>query len=174
MPVAGCPISFEVPKSYLTGLPYDDLVTSTITLLNSEMVNRQVKLETDLASALPETAGDRVQLQQVLLNLLMNAMDAMAATPDAFRRIKVTTRLAEFGAIEVIIRDRGHGIKADHREQLFKPFYTTRPHGLGLGLTICSTIAQAHGGKLTPANHADRGAVAVFSFPARTALVAAQ
>lgn len=151
----------------------NELVNSTIALLNNEMINRQIKVETDLASGLLQTSGDPVQLQQVLLNLLMNAMDAMAATPEGFRRVKVTTRAVEFGSFEVRIRDRGHGIRADHQEQLFKPFYTTKPQGLGLGLTICSTIAQAHGGKLTLANHPDRGAVAVFSLPA-TLLAAAK
>jgi C4-dicarboxylate-specific signal transduction histidine kinase len=104
----------------------------------------------------------------------MNAMDAMASTTHASRRIKVSTRAAEAGTVEVRIRDRGPGIRSENRDQLFKPFYTSKSHGLGLGLTICSTIVQAHGGKLTLGNHPDRGAVAVFSLPAHELLAPAK
>jgi signal transduction histidine kinase len=152
----------------------NDLLRSTIALLNSELIGRHIEVETDLAGGLPATFGDPVQLQQVLLNLLLNAMDAMTSTPAAFRRIKVSTRAGDDDAVEVRIRDRGHGIKADDTEQLFKPFYTTKHNGLGLGLSICSTIAQAHGGKLRLVNHADLGAVAVFSLPGHGALALAK
>jgi signal transduction histidine kinase len=152
----------------------NELVTSTITLLNSELIGRRIEVETDLAGRLPATFGDPVQLQQVLLNLFMNAMDAMASTAQPQRRIKVSTRALEADAVEVRIRDRGHGIEAQSQAQMFKPFYTSKPHGLGLGLTICSTIAQAHGGKLGLVNHPDRGAVAVLSLPVQEFLAAAK
>lgn len=152
----------------------NELVGSTIALLNSESIHRRIEIATDLSRGLPPIAGDPVQLQQVLLNLFMNAMDAMAATPDAYRRIKVSTAATAADRVEVRIRDRGLGIRPQTQDQLFKPFYTSKPNGLGLGLAICSTIAQAHGGKLTLANHADRGAVAVFSLPAHFQMVAAK
>jgi signal transduction histidine kinase len=150
----------------------NELVTSTIALLNSELIGRRIDVESDLANRLPATFGDPVQLQQVLLNLFMNAMDAMASTAQPQRRIKVSTRAVKADAVEVRIRDRGPGIEAQSQAQLFKPFYTSKSHGLGLGLTICSTIAQAHGGKLSLVNHADRGAVAVLSLPVHEFLVA--
>src|SRR5262249_48640529 len=143
------------------------------TLLHSELIGRNIEMATDLASDLPRSWGDPVQLQQVLLNLFMNAMDAMVLTKDGLRRIKVSTRLAKDGAVEVRIRDRGHGIKPEHHAELFKPFYTSKEHGLGLGLSICSTIVQAHCGVLRLFNHPDRGAVAVLSLPAGEQLVAA-
>jgi len=152
----------------------NELVGSTLLLLNSELIGRRIEVQTDLASGLPAALGDPVQLQQVLLNLFMNAMDAMASTADTQRRVKVSTRTTAAGAIEVRIRDRGPGIKPDSQAQLFKPFYTSKEHGLGLGLTICSTIAQAHGGTLGLANHPDRGAVAVLSLPASKLLLAAK
>jgi signal transduction histidine kinase len=152
----------------------NELVTSTIALLNSEMIGRRIEVETDLAGRLPATFGDPVQLQQVLLNLFMNAMDAMAPTAQPQRRIKVSTRAIEADGVEVRIRDRGPGIAPQSQAQLFKPFYTSKPHGLGLGLTICSTIAQAHGGKLGLVNHPDRGAVAVLSLPVQEFLAAAK
>jgi signal transduction histidine kinase len=152
----------------------NELVMSTMALLNSELIGRRIEVETDLAARLPATFGDPVQLQQVLLNLLMNAMDAMASTAESQRRIKVSTRALEAGAVEVRIRDRGPGIEPQSEAQLFKPFYTSKTHGLGLGLTICSTITQAHGGKLGLVNHPDRGAVAVLLLPAEEVLVVAE
>src|SRR5262249_48959009 len=151
----------------------NELVKSTITLLHSELIGRNIEVATDLARGLPRSWGDPVQLQQVLLNLFMNAMDAMVSTKDALRRIKVSTRLAEAGTVEVRIRDRGHGIKAEEQAKLFKPFYTSKKHGLGLGLSICSTIVQAHDGVLRLFTHPDRGAVAVLSLPTHEQLVAA-
>jgi C4-dicarboxylate-specific signal transduction histidine kinase len=112
------------------------------------------------------------KLQQVLLNLFMNAMDAMASTTQPQWRIKVSTRALEADAVEVRIRDRGPGIEPQSQAQLFKPFYTSRIHGLGLGLTICSTIAQAHCGKRGLVNHPDRGAV--LSLPVQEFLAAAK
>jgi signal transduction histidine kinase len=152
----------------------NDLVISTIALLNSELIGRRIEVETDLTGRLPATFGDPVQLQQVLLNLFMNARDAMASTTQPQRRIKVSTRALETDAVEVRIRDRGPGIEPQSQAQLFKPFYTSKTHGLGLGLTICSTIAQAHGGKLGLVNHPDRGAVAVLSLPVQEFLAAAK
>lgn len=150
------------------------LVTSTVALLNSELIGRRIEVETDLARDLPPISGDSVQLQQVLLNLFMNAMDAMASTPNPRRRIVVSTHVTASRDVEVLVKDHGHGIAANDHARLFKPFYTSKEHGLGLGLTICSTIAQVHGGKLTLANHAAGGAIAAFSLPVHELLVPAK
>ena len=152
----------------------NELIKSTIALLNSELIGRHIQVETDLASGLPAAWGDPVQLQQVLLNLFMNAMDAMLLTAKALRRVTISTRALQSGTLQVSIRDLGSGIAPNSQHQLFKPFYTSKDHGLGLGLTICSTIAQAHDGKLTLTNHEDGGAVAVLSLPAQELLVAAK
>jgi C4-dicarboxylate-specific signal transduction histidine kinase len=150
----------------------NELVNSTITLLRSELSGRSIVVETDLARDLPAMVGDSVQLQQVLLNLVMNAMDAMASTPAARRLVTISTRATPAGSTEVLVKDRGPGIEQGGR--LFEPFYTTKKHGLGLGLTICSTIIQAHGGKITLSNDDAGGAIAGFSLPARELMVAAQ
>jgi PAS domain S-box-containing protein len=143
----------------------NDLIRSTVSLLNSELIGRDINIRLDLESGESLAQGDSVQLQQVLLNLVMNAMDAMASTPLAQRSILISTRKAQTGMVDVLVKDRGHGLRPKENGRVFEPFYTTKDHGLGLGLTLCSTIIQAHQGKLTLANDDDGGAVAVFSLP---------
>src|SRR5262249_14873652 len=117
----------------------NDLVLSTIALLKNELIGRHIETETSLANGLPETCGDPVQLQQVLLNLFMNAMDAMAMTPIGRRYIVVSTRTVQ-GSVELLIRDCGSGLGHEDPAVLFQPFQTSKKNGLGLGLSICSTI----------------------------------
>jgi C4-dicarboxylate-specific signal transduction histidine kinase len=113
-------------------------------------------------------------LQQVLLNLIMNAMDAMALTPDGLRRIQICSRATEAGTIEIYLKDNGPGIAATDRKRVFVPFYTTKDQGLGLGLSICSTIIEKHGGSIDLRNDDSGGAVAEISLPAQTMPLAAQ
>jgi signal transduction histidine kinase len=153
----------------------NELVNQTIALLRSELVGRCIMVKTDLAEDLPALSGDSVQLQQVLLNLFMNAMDAMASTPVALRLVMISTRATQSDTVKVVVKDRGPGIKPSQGGRLFEPFFTTKDHGLGLGLTICSTIVQAHGGKITLSNDdTDGGAIAGFSLPALEMTAATQ
>jgi C4-dicarboxylate-specific signal transduction histidine kinase len=151
----------------------NEKVTSTLELLHSELVNRKIKVETDLKPDLPLTCGDRVQLQQVLLNLMMNAMEAMSSTPASKRLLSIATRTADEGYVEVSIRDHGSGMSSDALKRIFEPFFTTKERGLGLGLPICSTIVAAHRGQLALSNASGGGASAVVSLPIAAQLAVA-
>jgi signal transduction histidine kinase len=107
-----------------------------------------------------------VQLQQVLLNLVMNGCDAMAGGARDNRRLTIRTRRAEDGSVHISVTDCGEGIAPEKLEQVFDPFYTTKSHGMGLGLAVCRTIITAHGGKLWATNNPKRGATFHFTLPA--------
>jgi len=125
---------------------------------------RKVRLTLEPASSLPLMRGDRIQLQQVLLNLLLNAMDAVSdSTPDR-RRVAVLVRLADKRA-EVVVSDTGHGIPEDKLPRVFEPFFTSKQNGMGLGLPISRTIIEAHGGSIQAKNDPDGGAIFCFTLP---------
>lgn len=151
----------------------NELVEATMSLLHSELIARQVGMVMDLGPDLPVVMGDPIQLQQVLLNIVMNAMDAMAPIPAGRRRVEIRTGFDHGGYLGVSIRDSGVGIKSGEK-RLFDPFYTTKEHGLGLGLALCATIVEAHGGTLTLTNHDRGGAVAALSLPVEEYRVAAE
>jgi len=144
----------------------NEVVRSAMRLLRSELINRRMRLGLHLAHNLPPVHGDPVQLQQVFLNLMMNAMDAMNDTPGSQRNISVMTQLIEDRYVGLSVSDRGHGIAPEHATAVLQPFFSTKTHGLGLGLSICSTIVRAHRGELTVINNPDLGATAAVTFPA--------
>jgi PAS domain S-box-containing protein len=150
----------------------NQLVESTLRLLHGEIVRRKTSLDVELAANLPTIFGDPVQLQQVLLNVIMNAMEAMSSKAPSQRAINITTR-ANAKQVEVVIVDSGQGIAAEDQSQLFQPFFTTKEQGLGLGLSLCSTIVKSHGGKLSIENNAGGGATVMIALPTQEALVAA-
>jgi hypothetical protein len=110
--------------------------------------------------------GDRVQLQQVMLNLFLNAVEAMSSVKDGIRELSISTGPSQTGGIVVAVRDSGPGVEPERLDQIFKPFYTTRNSGLGMGLSICRSIIDAHGGRLWTEANQPRGAVFQFTMPA--------
>jgi two-component system, LuxR family, sensor kinase FixL len=148
-------------------LHLNDVATEVIALAHSELIERNVAVHTRLAPDLPSVRGDRVQLQQVMLNLLLNACEAMSTRTSAERTLTVSTALDGNGLLLTSIADRGNGIPMDAADRLFEPFFTTKSEGLGLGLSICRSIIDAHGGRLWADNNADQGATFTFALPAQ-------
>lgn len=145
-------------------LAINDLVDHAWALLQPELQRNRVAVISRLAVDLPPVRGDRVLLEQVLVNLIQNAVQAMRDAASSECRIELHTR-REGAAVEVCVADRGPGIPAAQLEQIFLPFFSTRPDGLGLGLKICRTIVEAHGGRMTAANCRAGGAAFTFTLP---------
>ncbi|HEV3332148.1 MAG TPA: MEDS domain-containing protein [Bryobacteraceae bacterium] len=150
----------------------NELIRNTITLTLGEMKRNRVHLETELDEGLPSAIGDSVQVQQVLLNLIMNAVEAMSSVTDRQRKlITVSQRLETPPAIQVTVRDNGIGLAEGASDRVFDAFFTTKPQGMGLGLSICRTIIEAHGGQLTLDRNPDHGVSFQFVLPAGTETV---
>jgi two-component system, LuxR family, sensor kinase FixL len=144
----------------------NQMVRDVLALARSDLITRNVTVLTQLDPQGALVLADPVQLQQVLLNLIVNACEAMSASPAAERRLTIITSPAdESGAIECTVADRGCGIPPGDLERIFEPFVTTKKQGLGLGLAICRSIIEAHGGRLWAKNAAEHCG-AVFHFTA--------
>ena len=148
------------------GVEINAAVREVIELTRSEAIKNGVVVQTQLVEGLPLVQGDRVELQQVILNLILNAVEAMSAMSEGLRELLVTTGKTESGDMLVAVCDSGPGLAAAALENLFKAFHTTKPNGLGLGLSICRSIIEAHGGRLWASANAPRGAVFQFTLPA--------
>jgi C4-dicarboxylate-specific signal transduction histidine kinase len=145
----------------------NDLIQRTVMLASGEMTRHEVELQTFVAADLPTVRGDRVQLQQVLLNLIMNAMEAMCSISGRPRVLTIRSERREAAdAVAITVRDSGTGLDPARAERLFDPFFTTKRDGMGLGLSICRTIISAHGGRLSSENNEDHGATFEFVLPA--------
>jgi PAS domain S-box-containing protein len=144
-------------------LDINETILETIALTSSEMRRHGISLRTELANGLPRIWGDRVQLQQVILNLIMNAIEAMSEVSEGSRELLIGTSVDTPGGVIVAVRDSGPGLKPESLDHLFDPFYTTKPAGMGMGLSICRSITEAHGGRLWAGANAPRGAVFQFT-----------
>lgn len=142
-----------------------ELIGQVAALLESEMQARLTALRITIPSTLPEVRGDRVQLQQVLVNLLLNGLDALDARSDGVRQIEIGAAQAEGGLVELSVKDTGTGIEPDRLTDLFEPFVTTKSEGTGIGLAISQTIVEVHGGRIWAENNPDGGACIRFTLP---------
>jgi C4-dicarboxylate-specific signal transduction histidine kinase len=143
-----------------------DLVEQTMTLVQPETQARRIVPQIRIAPALPSILGDRVQLQQVLLNLVTNALDAMSEAPVEKRRLAVTVRGTCRSGVEVAVSDTGTGIAAEQLSTVFEPFWTTKKKGLGMGLPLSKMIVDAHGGRIWAEGNPEGGAILRFTLPA--------
>ena len=146
-------------------LDINDVIDEVIRLIPKETVEKRIAIETDLEKRLPAVSGDRVQLQQVIFNLLLNGIEAMETVVDAPRKLFICSRLQGSDAIVVEIRDYGTGI-ADS-EKIYEAFYTTKEKGMGMGLSICRSIVEAHGGRLGTVPSQGPGTTFFFTLPLR-------
>ena len=140
-------------------------IMEVLALTEHELRSHDIVLRTELDRTLPRVAGDRVQLQQVLLNLIVNAVEAMSAVHDRSRELTIVSRQDGSNAVLVEVRDSGNGLDPQRAEQVFEAFYTTKAEGIGIGLSISRSIIEAHGGRLWASANAPHGAVFRFSLP---------
>lgn len=143
----------------------DEIVQMTLLLVRADAARRGVEIRTTLDGGLPRVLGDPVHLQQVMLNLIVNAMDSMTDVPAGDRRLHITTRQRDGRSVEVCVIDTGTGVKTSELARLFDSFYTTKPHGMGLGLSIARAIVQTHGGNIWAQSNGARGATFAFTIP---------
>ena len=148
-----------------TSVDLNDLIEDAVALVEGELRRHRILLRTELANDLPPVAGDRVQLQQVILNLMMNGIEAMKEVTDQPRELLITSRRDASGSELIAVHDAGIGLDPQVAERVFEPFYTTKAEGLGMGLAICRSIIETHGGRLWASTNEPRGAVFQFSLP---------
>jgi C4-dicarboxylate-specific signal transduction histidine kinase len=146
-------------------LDINDVIEEAMLLVQREALSNRVELRLELASDLPPVLGDRVQLQQVIINLAINGMEAMASIHDRPRRLVVRSALHEGDRVLVSVQDFGVGIDPENANRLFSAFYTTKAHGMGMGLSISRSIIEAHGGRIWAAGEPGSGATLQFTLP---------
>src|SRR5712671_6126475 len=144
----------------------DEVILEVLDLSRNELQRKGISIRTQLATAKPLIRGDRIQLQQLVLNLILNAVDAMSEPGGAPRELSISTRREGANEILVEVRDSGHGLSPRTMERIFDPFFTTKPDGMGMGLSISRSIVVAHGGRLSAMANEPRGAVFRFALPA--------
>jgi len=146
-------------------LDVNDVIRDVLELTVSALRSRGVVVQTQLSDALPRALGDRVQLQQVIMNLIMNGADAMSAVSDRPRILHIGSQIYNGGSLLVSVKDSGTGIDEAIRENIFKPLFITKSTGMGMGLSICRSILEAHGGKLWAARATPYGTEFRFTIP---------
>jgi C4-dicarboxylate-specific signal transduction histidine kinase len=146
----------------------NELIRGMIVILRNEVTQHSIAVRAELAADLPLVTADRVQLQQVLMNLMINGIDAMKDV-DGQRQLTLISTLSDDGLVMVSVRDTGLGLPADHADQIFTAFFTTKSYGTGMGLSISRSIIESHGGRLWAGTNSDCGANFQFTLPPRSA-----
>jgi signal transduction histidine kinase len=144
----------------------NEVIREMVVLLRGEATEYSISVRTELAEGLPRVTGDRMQLQQVLMNLIMNSIDAMKDV-EGTRELTINSQRGENEQLVLSISDTGVGLPPQQADQIFNAFFTTKPHGTGMGLRISRSIVESHGGRLWAADNAPRGASFYFTLPSR-------
>jgi C4-dicarboxylate-specific signal transduction histidine kinase len=154
-------------KADIEKMPLDvnDIVSETIPLVQRELISHQVSLRMELAPALPTILGDRVQLQQIIINVVMNGIEAMQSVTDRPRELVIRSGQHETQQVLVSVTDCGVGIPTEDVGRLFDAFFTTKPSGMGMGLSICRSIVEVHGGRLWATANVPHGSTFQFTLP---------
>jgi C4-dicarboxylate-specific signal transduction histidine kinase len=146
-------------------LDINDTIREVIALTRSELRSSGTSLRTQLADGLPLIPGDRIELQQVMLNLILNAVEAMSGSDEGSRELLISTDEDGANGVRIAVRDRGPGLRPESVDRLFDAFYTTKPDGMGMGLSICRSIIEAHGGRVWATTNLPQGAAFQFTLP---------
>jgi len=152
-------------------LNINDPILAVIALVAAEVQRNRVALRTELSNDLPPLLGDRIQLQQVILNLIMNAIEAMKGIDQTQRELIVVSRNDGFKRVLVEVQDSGAGLEGLSLDRLFDAFYTTKPDGMGIGLAVSRTIIESHGGQLLASPRIPKGAAFQFRLPTNDAVI---
>jgi len=147
-------------------LDLNKVILVVVDLIRADSLLQGLSIDTDLSPRLAAVHGDSIQLQQVILNLILNGAAAMRNSPSGHRKIIVRTAMLDGRTVKAFVKDFGTGIDENNIERLFEPFYTTKPEGLGMGLSISQTIIKAHGGTMEAWNNPEGGATFAFTLPA--------
>jgi signal transduction histidine kinase len=157
-----------VKKEKLRDEPLDlnEAILAVVDLIRADSLLQGLSIATDLSPQLAAIHGDGIQLQQVILNLILNGAAAMRNSPSGQRKIMVRTAMLDSRTVQTFVKDLGTGIDENNIDRLFEPFYTTKPDGLGMGLSISQTIIRTHGGTMEAWNNREGGATFAFTLPA--------
>ena len=156
-------VSKHPPEQTETDL--NDTIRDVLEMVRTEAAGREVHVRLELPDELPRVRADRIQLQQVMLNLVRNSFEAMQHTPAEDRRLSVESRRIDHECVAVSVTDHGEGCEAQDLDRLFEPFFTTKEQGLGMGLSISRSIIESHGGRLTAQSNLTRGLTLEFTLP---------
>ena len=148
-----------------TRVAINDLLRETLAVMDAELRARQIVVATELAEPSPSTIGDRVQLQEVVLNLIMNGVEAMSLVADRSRLLRISSQHEPPSSVLVSVVDSGTGLDPAIAERIFDPFFTTKAGGMGMGLSICRSIIDGHGGRLWASPALSYGALVQFTLP---------
>lgn len=148
-----------------TDVDLNEVIAEIVALMQTEVTKHDIALSTELTTELPSVPADRVQLQQVVVNLVQNAIEAMSSITDRPRNLLIRSEKSSDGGVLIAVRDSGTGIDSKDQKRIFNPFFTTKSQGMGMGLSICHSIIEAHGGRLWAANNNDHGATLQFTLP---------